>query len=83
MDNVIIKIWWDEKSQNTLLFANTRCGLWHMPVGVECKDGKLTYSYWLISITKTSEYGLENKKKNKTIFTLIDIKTRDSFFFPG
>ncbi len=72
----IIKIWQDSESQDTLIFMNLRSGLWHMPIGSDCKKGKMMYSYWLADLVKIEEYGLNDKKKNKTIYRLCDIKSK-------
>jgi hypothetical protein len=69
-NNCVIKIWWDDKAQDTMLYANVRCGGWSMPVGRACRGGKFLYSQWGFSLVKTYEYGLDDNKKNKSIFTL-------------
>lgn len=73
-DNYIIKIWWDDYKQDTFLFANIRSGSWHMPVGRKCSDEKKIYSFWIASLSMTAKCGLSDNKKNKTIYSLVDVR---------
>ena len=72
-DDNIIKIWYDNETQNTCLFLKGRSGLWHMPVGRKCDENEVYQSHWLASMAHMSKYGLLTKKNSTTIYTLMDI----------
>lgn len=68
----ILNIWYDDETQNTLLFADIRCGLWHMPCARASKYERNFYSYWLAYMVGTSKYLLKGSRA--TIFTLMEVK---------
>ena len=75
-DDFTIKIWQDGDTQDTCLFAYGRSGLLYLPVGRKCEEGKEYYSHWIASLRHMAKYGLINKEKNMTIYTLMEIKER-------
>lgn len=72
-DDNIIKIWYDNETQNTCLFLKGRSSLWYMPVGRKCNENEEYQSRWLASMIHMSNYGLLTKKNSATIYTLMDI----------
>lgn len=76
-DDFTIKIWQDRDAQDTCLFACVRSGLLYLPVGRKCEGNKNYYSHWIASMRHMAKYGLFNKKKNMTIYTLMGIQERN------
>lgn len=75
----IIKIWFNEDIGDTCAFVNARSGIYHIPITRMTDNENITYSDWLANITMTEKYGLHDKHKNKTIYTLTGVikKIRD------
>ena len=72
-DDNIIKIWYDNETQNTCLYLKGRSGLWFMPVGRKCDEYEKYQSNWLASYLHMAKYGLLNNKNSSTIYTLMDV----------